>query len=401
MDRMQDEGTRIAAPEAEGVFRYFFRLGFVNIGGPVAQLAMMYDHAVDRAHWITRERFVRIMGVCHILPGPEALQLAIYVGYLTRGIRGGVFAGVMFVLPGAVLITILAALYAAFGALRSVDDALYVLKPAVLGIIAAGLLRIGRAALTSWTLALIATAALTGMRLLGVDVILILFAAGVAALLVGSAKPETRPALAVGPLLWLGSTPALPWLAPVAFTLAEWVDVAWVFLRTGLFSFGGAYGSLALLTRGVVTEHEWLTSAQLLDGVALSIATPGPFMLFATWAGYLIAGVPGAAAATVLVFLPSFVLVLAAAGRIERMRERPAVRRFLAGVSAGVVAVILLVTLDLAPAAFVDPLAGAIALVAFSLIVIAKRDVALVSVLSMGAGIAHALLRLALGPAAY
>ncbi|HUQ16662.1 MAG TPA: chromate efflux transporter [Candidatus Saccharimonadales bacterium] len=397
---MQDEGTRIAAPDAEGVFSYFFRLGFVNIGGPVAQLAMMYDHAVDRAHWITRERFVRIMGVCHILPGPEALQLAIYVGYLTRGIRGGVFAGVMFVLPGAVLITILAALYAAFGSVPSVNDALYVLKPAVLGIIAAGLLRIGRAALTSWTLALIAAAAFAGMRLLGVDVILTLFAAGVAALLVGPVKPETRPAsVVVGPLLWLGSTPASPWLAPVAFTLAEWVDVAWVFLRTGLFSFGGAYGSLALLTRGVVTEHGWLTSAQLLDGVALSIATPGPFMLFATWAGYLIAGVPGAAAATVLVFLPSFILVLAAARRIEQMRERPAVRRFLAGVSAGVVAVILLVTLELAPAALVDPLAGVIALAAFSLIVIAKRDVALVSLLTMGAGIAHALLRLALGPA--
>ncbi|GAC1459078.1 MAG: chromate efflux transporter [Candidatus Limnocylindrales bacterium] len=398
---MQDEGTRIDAPHAEGVFGYFFRLGFVNIGGPVAQLAMMYDHVVDRAHWITRERFVRIMGVCHILPGPEALQLAIYVGYLTRGIQGGLFAGVMFILPGAVLITALAALYAAFGSVPLVNDALYVLKPAVLGIIAAGLLRIGRAALTSWRLGVIAMAAFGAMRVWGVDAIVILCAAGAAALVADQRRPHpSAPAFVVGPYLWLGSTPAASWLAPLALTLTDWLDVAWVFLRTGLFSFGGAYGSIALLARGVVTEHGWLTSAQLLDGVALSIATPGPFMLFATWAGYLIGGVPGAIAATVLVFLPSFILVLAAARQIEAMRERPPVRRFLAGVSAGVVAVILLVTLDLAPSTLVDPLAGAIALTAFGLIVFAKRDVALVSAATMGAGIAYALLRMALGATA-
>jgi len=414
---MSDEGSRrapLAAPvatpatgpgggqpeasEAIGVFGYFFRLGFVNIGGPVAQLAMMYDHFVERARWISRERFVRIMGVCHILPGPEALQLAIYVGYLTRGLRGGLVAGIMFIAPGAVLITILAALYATYGSVPLVTDALYVLKPAVLGIIIAGLLRIGRAAITTWTLALIAAAAVLAMRVGDIDVIIALLAAGTAALLAD--RRQRGPALTgiiVGPLLSVPSFPSIGAIAPAVLSLAGWLDVAWVFLRTGLFSFGGAYGSIALLTQGAVVEHGWLTSAQLLDGVALSVATPGPFMLFATWAGYLIAGVPGAALATVLVFLPSFVFVLAGVRQLEAIRERPAVRRFLAGVSAGVVAVILLVSADLAPAALPDPPAVAIAAGAFALIVFAKRDVALVSLAAMAAGIARALVRAAIG----
>lgn len=406
MTRMQDEGSppvpstagQAAASQAVGVFGYFFRLGFVNIGGPVAQLAMLYEHTVERARWIGRERFVRIMGICHILPGPEALQLAIYIGYLTRGLRGGLFAGVMFVLPGAVLITVLAALYAAFGAVPLVSDALYVLKPAVLGIIAAGALRIGRAALTSWTLAAIAGTAFIAMRVGGLDVILALLVAGTVAALARRRPAVSAPAaFALAPVLWISATPAATWAAPITLTLGGWLDVAWVFLRTGLFSFGGAYGSIALLTRGVVTEHGWLTSAQLLDGVALSIATPGPFMLFATWAGYLVGGVPGAVAATILVFAPSFVLVLAAAGRIEAMRERPPIRSFLSGISAGVVAVILLVTIDLAPAALVDPLALTIAIAAFGLVVIAKRDVALISAGAMATGLVYALVRLALG----
>ena len=414
MSRMSDEGSRRAPPRAStgsggepdaakavGVFGYFFRLGFVNIGGPVAQLAMMYDHIVERARWISRERFVRIMGVCHILPGPEALQLAIYVGYLTRGLRGGLFAGIMFIAPGAVLITILAALYATYGSIPLVTDALYVLKPAVLGIIVAGLLRIGRAAITTPTLALIAAAAVLALRVGGVDVIVALLAAGTAALLVD--RRHRGPALAgiiAGPLLALPSIPAIPTIgaiAPAVLSLSGWLDVAWVFLRTGLFSFGGAYGSIALLAQGAVAEHGWLTSAQLLDGVALSVATPGPFMLFATWAGYLVAGVPGAAVATVLVFLPSFVFVLAGVRQIEAIRERPAVRRFLAGVSAGVVAVILIVSADLAPAALPDPPAVAIAAGAFALIVFAKRDVALVSLAALAAGIANALIHAVIG----
>ncbi|MBI3521973.1 MAG: chromate efflux transporter [Chloroflexi bacterium] len=382
---MSDERSRpdAVAPTSREVLAYFFRLGFVNIGGPVAQLTMMHDHFVDRAHWLSRERFVRIMGVCHLLPGPEALQLAIYVGYLTRGVAGGLFAGVMFIAPGAVLITALAALYAAYGSVPLVTDALYVLKPAVLGIIAAGLLRIGRSALTSRPLVGIAVAAAVVMGVAGADVIIVMLGAGAVSAL-AQRRWSSRPPLG------LLALPALP----LALSLPGWLDFAWVFLRTGLFSFGGAYGSIALLTHGAVIEHGWLTSGALLDGVAVSIATPGPFMLFATWAGYLIAGVPGAIVATVLVFLPSFVFILVGARQLEAVRERPSVRHFLSGVSAAVVAVILLVTLDLAPAALPDVVAAAIALVTFAAIVFVKRDVGLVSLGAMVSGVAYALWRL-------
>lgn len=389
MHRVNDEPARTdgeVAPTSREVLAYFFRLGFVNIGGPVAQLTMMYDHFVDRAHWLSRERFVRIMGVCHLLPGPEALQLAIYVGYLTRGIAGGLFAGVMFILPGAALITGLAALYAAYGSVPLVTDALYVLKPAVLGIIAAGLLRISRAAVTSPLLAVIVVAAAVAMRFASVDVIIAMLAAGAASAL---ARRPWSSRFALGLV-------GLP-LVPLTLSLSGWLDFAWVFLRTGLFSFGGAYGSIALLTRGAVVEHGWLTSGQLLDGVAVSIATPGPFMLFATWAGYLIAGLPGAMAATVLVFLPSFLFILVGARQLEAARDRPLVRHFLAGVSAAVVAVILLVTVDLTPAALPDALAVVIALLSFAAIVVARRDVALVSLGAMIGGVAYALVRVAAG----
>lgn len=162
-------------------------------------------------------------------------------------------------------------------------------------------------------------------------------------------------------------------------------------------SFGGAYSSIALLQRGAVDEHGWLTSAQLLDGVALSVATPGPFMLFSTFVGYLAGGAVGAALATFLVFLPSFVLVLFFARWIERVRERPAVRHALAGISAAVVAVILTVTLDLVPAALGDPVALAIAVISFLAIVVAKRDVAHIAMAAMGLGAAYAVARMAVG----
>src|SRR6266851_2285920 len=137
---VQPPGT----PTRGEVFRYFLGLGFVNIGGPTAQITMLFQGIVERRRWIGRDRFVRIMSVCHVLPGPEALQLAIYVGYLTGRSLGGVIAGITFILPGAIVMTVLAAAYVTFGSVPAVNDALYILKPAVLGIIASGLLKIGR-----------------------------------------------------------------------------------------------------------------------------------------------------------------------------------------------------------------------------------------------------------------
>src|SRR5260370_11782798 len=130
----------------EGFF-YFLFLGFVNIGGPVAQITMMFNHMVEKRHWLSKDRFVKIMAFCHMLPGPEALQLAIYVGYLKRKWWGGILAGLTFIIPGAAVMIVLSWLYVKYGTLPQVTNALYVLKPAVLGIIAAGIIKLGRAAI--------------------------------------------------------------------------------------------------------------------------------------------------------------------------------------------------------------------------------------------------------------
>ena len=375
---LRGAGSIARMPSRAEVFRYFLGLGFVNIGGPVAQITMLFQGIVERKRWIDRDRFLRIMSVCHALPGPEALQLAIYVGYLTARIPGGIIAGITFILPGAAVITALAWAYVAYGSLPAVNDVLYILKPAVLGLIAAGLVKLGRAGIKDLTLAAIAVASFVLMRFLALDLLVVLALAALANLAARRAI-RTPAALAVLPI--------------VALTPAGWLDFAWVFLKTGLFSFGGAYGSIAFLQSGAVEEHHWLTTAQLLDGVALSVATPGPFMLFATFAGYLAAGIPGAIVATVAVFLPSFVLILVCARWIEPALERRVVRDAIAGVTAAVVAVILSVTLTLAPAAVVDPFTAAIALAGFVAIFIAKRDAALVAAVAMAAGVAFAAVR--------
>jgi chromate transporter len=366
-------------PTRGEVFRYFLGLGFVNIGGPVAQITMLFQGVVERHRWIERDRFVRIMSVCHVLPGPEALQLAIYAGYLTARVAGGIIAGVTFILPGAVVMTVLAAAYVGYGALPAVNDALYILKPAVLGIIAAGLVKIGRAALTDVRLLLIAIVAFGLLWLARIDLLFVLAAAGLANV---TSRRALRPPASI-----LVAVPL------VALTSPGWLDFAWVFLKTGLFSFGGAYGSIAFLEQDAVIQRGWLTTSQLLDGVALSVATPGPFMLFATFAGYLVAGVPGAIVATVAVFVPSFVFILAFARWIERALEWPIFREAVAGISAAVVAVILSVTIALAPAAVIDPLTAIVVAASFVAVAVAKRDVALVAAAAMVAGVAFALAR--------
>jgi chromate transporter len=169
--------------------------------------------------------------------------------------------------------------------------------------------------------------------------------------------------------------------------------MAWLFLKTGLFSFGGAYASIVFLERGAVEQHHWLTSSQLLDGVALSVATPGPFMLFATFTGFLAGGLSGAIIATFFIFLPSFVFVLAGARYIEMVRHNRWIQAFLAGASAAVVGVIVVVTLDLIPSALVDLPTIAIALTGFFVIVVLKVDVAKVALGAMACGIVYAIVR--------
>jgi chromate transporter len=371
-------------PSWREVFLYFLFLGFVNIGGPVAQITMMFNHMVEKRRWLSKDRFVKIMAFCHMLPGPEALQLAIYIGYLKRKLWGGVLAGVTFILPGAIAMVVLSWLYVRYGKLPQVTDALYVLKPAVLGIIAAGIIKLGRASIRNAFLAVLLVGAFVGMRFAGINFLLILLIAGLLNLTVEGGSgllKRTAPPL---PIMLIGTSALIP------FSDSRFFQIAWLFFKTGLLSFGGAYASLVFVQRGAVAQYHWLSDGQLLDGVALSVATPGPFMLFTTFVGYIAGGIPGAVVATFFVFFPSFVFVLGGVHYVEKLRENRALQAFLAGVSAAVVGVIAVVSLDLIPGALTDWVTFAISVAAFLLIAFLKRDVAMVAVGAMVGGIIYA-----------
>jgi len=374
-------------PSWRDVFLYFLFLGFVNIGGPVAQITMMFNHMVEKRRWLSKDRFIKIMAFCHMLPGPEALQLAIYIGYLKRKLWGGVLAGVTFIIPGAIAMVALSWLYVQYGKLPEVTNALYVLKPAVLGIIAAGIIKLGRASIRNVFLAVLLVAAFVGMRFAGINFLLILLVAGLLNLIFERGSALLKKAAPTVPVMLVGTIALIP------FSDSRLFQIAWLFLKTGLLSFGGAYASLVFVQRGAVAQYHWLSDGQLLDGVALSVATPGPFMLFTTFVGYIAGGIPGAALATFFVFLPSFVFVLAGVHYIEKVRENRGLQAFLAGVSAAVVGVIAVVSLDLIPGALTDWITVAISVAAFLLIAFLKRDVALVAVGAMVGGIIYACVR--------
>jgi len=374
-------------PSWREVFSYFLFLGFVNIGGPVAQITMMFNHMVEKRRWLSKDRFVKIMAFCHMLPGPEALQLAIYVGYLKRKVWGGVLAGVTFIVPGAIAMVVLSWLYVRYGKLPQVTDALYVLKPAVLGIIAAGIIKLGRASIRNVFLAILLVGAFLGMRFAEINFLLILLIAGLLNMIMERGSALLKKTAPILPVMFIGTSVLLP------FSDSRLFQIAWLFFKTGLLSFGGAYASLVFVQRGAVAQYHWLSDGQLLDGVALSVATPGPFMLFTTFVGYVAGGIPGAAVATFFVFLSSFVFVLGGVHYIEKVRENRGLQAFLAGVSAAVVGVIAVVSLDLIPEAIVDWVTVGISLVAFVLIAFLKRDVALVAIGAILGGIVYATIR--------
>src|SRR5712671_1272502 len=212
-----------AMPSWREVFLYFLFLGFVNIGGPVAQITMMFNHMVEKRHWLSKDRFVKIMAFCHMLPGPEALQLAIYVGYLKRKWWGGILAGLTFIIPGAAVMIVLSWLYVKYGTLPQVTNALYVLQPAVLGIIAAGIIKLGQAAIRNFFLAVLLVGAFVGMRFAGINFLLILLIAGVLNLIVDQGWPLLKRATPTIPAMIGGMGLLLP------FSDSRLLQIAWLF----------------------------------------------------------------------------------------------------------------------------------------------------------------------------
>lgn len=341
------------------VAREFLRLGFVAYGGPAAHVAMMEEYFVRRRAWVTRERFLDLVGAVSLLPGPSSTELAIYLGEIRAGLTGLVAAGACFILPAAFLVVALAWAYLRFGALPQVGGLLYGIKPVVVAQVALAVWNLGKTALRDVPLALLAVG-IVALALLGVQALVLLLGAGFLWLLVREGKRLLAGGQGIGAWVSLGTGSA-----SVAVGV---LPVFLYFLKIGAVLVGSGYVLLPVLRADLVAKLHWLTDAQLLDAVAVSQATPGPFFTVATFIGFLLAGWKGAALATLGMFLPAFAYVGFTAGFLPKLRQSPLAAAFLDGVNAAAVALMGVVGWQFARAGLVNVPAGMLAGVAAILV---------------------------------
>jgi chromate transporter len=311
------------------IARTFLRLGILGFGGPTAHIALMQEELVERRGWIDRDRFADALGVTSLIPGPNSSELAIHTGYMMAGHVGALLAGICFALPAAVLMTVLSAVYFRAGRFSVRADLFAGLQPVVIAVIAVTLWRLRSAVRTPLLLAVAGAGAALTIVLPALEPVWLLAAGAVA--IGAEVWKERRQARGVASA---GTVFFLPLFLGAMAGAAALPALAWVFLKTGALLFGGGYVLIPLLEPEVLARG-WLTRSQFLDGIALGQATPGPIVTASAFVGYAVAGLPGAAVATVAIYLPSFVLVMAGTGPFLRsFRDRPAVRRFIAGVTA-------------------------------------------------------------------
>ena len=343
----------MSAPSYQSMFSVFGRIGLLSFGGPAAQIALMHDALVARQKWLTEDQYLRALSLCMLLPGPEAMQLATYAGWRLRGVAGGLLAGLLFVVPGAIVILALALLYVQFGDVPLVQAAFLGIKATVVVVVLQALLRLGQKALsdrTAWVLAGLAFAALF---VIGLPFPSIVIAAGLYGYVTAdlstaqTAPPPARAGTLQTVLIW-GSL----WAAPL---IALWLSAQSFLLQIGLFfsklaivTFGGAYAVLAYMTQTVVQDYGWITTPQMIDALGLAETTPGPLILVtefvALLAGYTQGGIGLALAAGVLTlwvtFTPCFLWIFAAGPYLDHIAARPRLSAALGRITAAVVGVI-------------------------------------------------------------
>ncbi len=357
----------------------FLRLGATAFGGPAAHIALLEREVVQRRRWLTSEEFLDRVGAAQLIPGPNSTELAIHIGLQRAGAWGLVVAGACFILPAAILVTGIAWGYQEYGQLPRMTAWFYGIKPVLVAIIAQALWGLGRTALKSTGLGILA-ALVTAGSLLGVHELALLLAAGLLSTAVfhrpkSVANPNATRALISPPpsvptSIATSSVPAAAAtsvaalgavLAPAPFGL--W-PLFIFFLKVGSVLFGSGYVLLAFLDADLVSRWHWLGREQLLDAIAVGQFTPGPVFTTATFVGYLLGGVPGAVVATVGIFLPAFVFVALSAPLIPRLRSSPTAGAFLDGVNVASLVLMALVTVRLGQVAIVDGFTVALTLLA-------------------------------------
>ncbi len=345
------------------LFLRFLRFGSLAWGGPVAQIAMIRQELVDEEHWVSSERFNRVLAVYQVLPGPEAHELCVYFGMLSRGRLGGLLAGLGFMLPGLVLMLLLSWFYVTYG-INSVlfAGAFYGMQAVVGALIVRAVHRIGGHSLHDrwlWGIATLAFAA----QLVGINFALTLVIAGLIYVLVKRGLTTVAGGLwlagwigvVVAGLSLLSTSASLIDAAPITATTApSTLALFGSGLRSGLLTFGGAYTVIPYLQNDAVVVGGWMTNAQFLDGLALSGILPAPLVIFGTFVGYLGGSLSGGLALTAGIFLPAFAFTLAGHNLMERLIANTALHSFLDGITAGVVGLIAATTLVLLRSAIVD-----------------------------------------------
>ncbi len=352
-------------------FKVWLKIGCINFGGPAGQIALMHRTVVDDKKWVDEARFLHALNFCMLLPGPEAQKLATYLGWLLHGARGGLAAGILFVLPGAFVMLGLSLLYALGRGVPLIDGILFGIKAAVLVIVVEALIRIGKRALKTALLLSLAAAAFVGIFFLALPFPLIVAAAALVGYLVArqapaqlgiAAKAESVPPpdkdrwrqFAIASLVGL-----LAWWAPIAIAALVFgpqhvlVSIGMFFSKLAVVSFGGAYALLAYMAQQAVETYGWMTAPEMVDGLGLAETTPGPLILVTQFVGFLAAfrdaapfspitaGILGAAMTTWTTFVPSMLWIFAGAPFVERLRANRQLSGALAAITAAVVGVIL------------------------------------------------------------
>jgi chromate transporter len=310
----------------------FLRLGFVAFGGPAAHIAMMEEEFVRRRAWVTRERFLDLIGAVNLLPGPSSTELAIYLGEIRGGLLGLLIAGACFILPGAFFVVLLAWAYLKYGAVPEIAGLLFGIKPVVVALIAQAIWNLARTALKGAPLAMLAIM-VSALAAWGLPTLLLLIGAGVLWMLLRQGSKLARGSSSLAVVLAAGIPSVSPGILAVFL----------YFLKVGAILFGSGYVLLAVLHSGLVVSLHWLTNAQLLDAVAIGQATPGPFFTVATFIGYILGGWKGAALATIGMFVPAFVYVALTARFLPQIRKSLFAGAFLDGVNAAAVALMAFV----------------------------------------------------------
>jgi len=358
MNEIAEKASPEDHPSLAEATQVWWKIGLLSFGGPAAQIALMHTEVVQKRQWLSEQQFLNALSFCMLLPGPEAMQLSTYAGWRLHGTRGGLTAGLLFVLPGAVVIMVLAAIYSSFGDVPLVSALFYGIKAAVLVVVVEALLRVSRKALTRQLHWLIATLAFVGIFFFSISYPLIVLMAGFIGWFTGSSGQqenftsskrvsarETLKTIFIWLFIWL-----LPLLALALFGAPDiLVEIGKFFSTLAVVTFGGAYAVLAYMAQDAVVQFNWLTAGEMIDALGLAETTPGPLILVTQFVGFLagfkegglLLGFSAALVALWTTFTPCFLWIFAGAPYIDWISTQPRLKGALQAITAAVVGVIL------------------------------------------------------------